>query len=222
MFKVFLIAITALFIVQDAAAQGGSGDHTRQAFMQYYKNLNNLDLEIAGRGYGHVRTDIPGDEGTEYWCFGGIPMYDRKSRLLVGHANDCLSGVVDDNGTITVNPGFTFFDFFAPDGDVYTLMVSGNITVQATAVPTKTAWGLNVTHITGSSVEDNGINNTCVGGSGPFDEANCVSRISGMVDMTGVNPQDIPNSTLDFSCFFAIEGLELENWAINLASQNIQ
>lgn len=203
------------------AVHAAPDSDTRNAFKQFYSNLTNLELEIAGTGYGHIRTDIPGDEGTEYWCFGGIPMYDKKSRLLVGYANDCLSGVIDDNGTITVNPGFTFFDFFAPNNDVYTLMVSGNITVQAAAVPTKTAWGLNVTHITGSSAHDNGFNNTCVGGSGPFDEANCVSRISGMVDMTGVNPQDIPNSTLKFSCFFSVEGLELEGWAIDLASQGL-
>ena len=218
MFRSLLITILLVWSVSAVAAPDKD---TKNAFKQFYNNLTNLELEIAGTGYGHIRVDIPGDEGVEYWCFGGIPMYDKKSRLLVGYANDCLSGVIDDNGTVTVNPGFTFFDFFAPDGDVFTLMVSGNITVQAAAVPTQTAWGLDVTHITGSSVADKRDNNTCVGGSGPFDEARCVSRISGMVDMSNINPQDIPNSTLKFSCYFSVEGLKLKKWAVRSAAEQL-
>ena len=218
MIKNFLTVIVLSLFASLAFA---ADEDTKNAFKQHYEYLHNIELEIAGTGHGHVRTDIPGDEGTEYWCFGGIPMYDKKSRMLVGYANDCLSGVIDDNGTVTVNPGFTFFDFFAPGGDVYTLMVSGNITVQAAAVPTETAWGLDVTHITGSSAHDDGTNNTCIGGSGPFDEAKCVSRISGMVDMSGINPQDIPGSKLKFSCFFSIDGLMLNGWAINLAAEEL-
>jgi len=213
--------ISLFFFLFSAVAVAAPDADTQNAFKMYYGSLTNIDVEIAGRGYGHVRTDLPGLEGQTAWCFGGIPMYDRKSRMLAGYANDCLIGVVDDNGTVTVNPGFTFFDFFAPGGDTYTLTVSGNITVQATAVNTETAWGLDVTHITGSSVADDGVNNTCIGGSGPFDEANCVSRISGMVNMSNLNPQDIDNSVLDFSCMFSIEGLELEGWAINSAAQGL-
>ena len=216
--KYFIAILTALF---SFPAHAVATSDTKNAFFQYYEYKHNIELEIAGTGYGHIRTDIPGDEGKEYWCFGGIPMYDKKSRMLVGYANDCLSGVVDEDGSVSVNPGFTFLNFFAPDGEVWTLMVSGSITVQPTLVDTRTAWGLDVTHITGSSVNRNGTNNTCISGSGPYDGAECVSRISGMVDMSKMNPQDIDNSTIGFSCFFSIEDLMLQDWAIQQAAQSL-
>lgn len=213
--------LTLLLLIAFSIPAFAATDESKNGFKQYYKTLKNMELEIAGTGWGHVRTDIPGDEGIEYWCFAGIPMYDKKSRLLVGHANDCLSGVVIDEGAVSVNPGFTFLDFFAPNGDTWTLTVSGNISVQPTTVQTKTAWKLDVTHITGSSKANEDGNNTCVGGSGPFDEARCVSRISGMVNMSELNPADIPGSKLQFSCFFSIENLKLENWAINGAAESL-
>lgn len=214
----YLIAILAAVVASIAYA---TDSNTKNAFFQYYEYKHNIELEIAGTGYGRIRTDIPGDKGTEYWCFKGIPMYDKKSRMLVGFAEDCLSGVIDDGGVVSVNPGFTFLEFFAPDGEVWSLMVSGSISVQPTLVETKTAWGMDVTHITGSSVNRNGTNNTCVGGSGPYDSAECVSRISGMVDMSNMIPQDIDNSTIGFSCFFSIEDLMLNEWAIWKAARRL-
>ena len=92
--------------------------------------------------------------------------------------------------------------------------------MQPTTVTTKTAWDLDVTHITGASINQKG-NNTCAGGSGPFDSAKCVSRISGMLNMSNLNPEDIPGSTIDFSCFFSVEGLRLKRWAINDAAQSL-
>jgi hypothetical protein len=194
--------------------------NTKNAFFQYYDYKHNVELEIAGTGYGHIRTDIPGDEGKEYACFGGIPIYDKKSRMLVGFANDCMTDIEDENGAISLK-GFTFLDFFAPDGEVWTLMVTGGISVQPVTVKTDTAWGMDVTHITGSSVGRNNTNNTCVGGSGPFDGAECISRISGMVNMENMNPQDIDNSAIGFSCFFSIEDLMLQDWAIQQAAQSL-
>lgn len=214
--KILLI----VFLTTFASLSHAAARDTKNAFEQFYSNLNNLELEIAGTGHGRVRDDIPGDEGKEYWCFDGIPMYDKKSRLLVGYAEDCLSGVVNDNGAVSVNPGFTFFNFFAPNEN-WVLMVTGNISVQPTVVRTETSWGLDVTHITGSSASDGRGNNTCVGGTGPFDGAKCVSRISGMVDMSNVSPTNIPNSSLTFSCFFSIEGLKLKQRAIRIASRRL-
>lgn len=216
--KILLALLLFSFPLLAVAEPDGA---TQQAFKQFYKDLNNLELEIAGTGYGHIRTDLPGFEGKEAWCFGGIPMYDKKSRLHVGYANDCLMGVINEDGSISVNPGFTFFDFFAPNGEVHTLMVSGGVSVQPVTVKTQTSWGMNVTHITGSSASDTRRNNTCVGGSGPFDGASCVSRISGMVDMSNMDPANIPGSTITFSCFFAVEGLRLKRWAIDSASEQL-
>ena len=195
---------------------------TKKAFKQFYGNISNMELEIAGTGHGHTRVDLPGLEGQTAWCFGGIPMYDKKSQLLVGYANDCFIGVAaDEVGGLSVNPGLTFLDFFAPNGEVYTVTVSGPITAQPVTVPTQSAWGLNVTHITGASSKVEQGNNTCVGGSGPFDELSCVSRISGMVDMSNLNPENIEGSTIGFSCFFSIENIKLQRWAVNNAAKGL-
>lgn len=219
MMKNFILAlILALFALPALATPP---QPNQDAFKQYYKNFNGGVYELAGVGYGHVRTDIPGDEGETYWCFGGLEVYDKKSGALVGTGVDCLGQVVDNNGAVTVGKGFTFFDFFGPNGTTYTLYAGGPVSVQPVTTPTKTSWGLDVTHITGSSIDDDGVNNTCKGGSGPFDGAECVSRISGMVNMSNMDPNDIPNSTITFSCIFVIESLELQQWAIDNAAANL-
>lgn len=219
----FMKKLIILFgLLFSASVFANAPTESQNAFKLFYGSLNKIQVEIAGKGFGHMRT-VPGQGDTMFACFGGIPMYDQKSGYLVGYANDCLNPTVNEDGSVAVLPGFTFFDFFAPNGGTWTLMVAGNISVQPTVaqVDTKTAWGLEVTHITGSSMHLDGINNTVVGGSGPFDGAKGVSRISGMVNMSKVNMTDIPNSTLDFSCFFAIEGLELEQWAIDSAAASL-
>jgi hypothetical protein len=172
------------------------------------ERLTGLELEMAGKGWKHIRTDIPNTKGSESMCFGGIHIIDKKSGLIVGEANDCLSNVQDNNGALQVF-GTTFLNFFGAD-DVHTLIVQGNISVQPVTVPAKTAWGMKVTHITGSSNEAG--NNAVIGGSGFFEGATGTGRISGMVDMSKIDHPTDPH--IVFSCMLSVTDLQLASWAI--------
>ncbi|WP_299072997.1 hypothetical protein [uncultured Paraglaciecola sp.] len=198
---------------------GEASQQSQDGFELYYSNLKNLELEIAGTGQGSLR-DIPG-ESDPVWCFTGIPMYDKKSGMLVGYAEDCLAGVTaDDAGNVSVLPGYTYLRFFAPGGETWELSVSGNISVLPTVVQTETQWGLPVTHITGSSKRST-LSNGIVSGTGPFKNARGQGRISGMVNMSNFNPDDVEGSTIDFSCFFSIVDLTLSSFSIRDAAETL-
>ena len=224
--KLIIAAVLLMFSGVAVAFSGfpGSGDPsqvTQDAFEQYAENIGNMSLAIEGTGNGSFRT-ISG-ESEPVWCFTDIPMYDRKSGLLVGYAEDCLAGVTaNENGGVSVLPGYTYLRFFAPGG-TWDLVVSGNISVIPTVVQTETQYGAAVSHITGSSKESTLIGNGVKGNlsTGLFKNARGQGRISGMVNMANFDPANVEGSSIDFSCYFNIVDLELSSFAVRDVAETL-
>jgi len=172
----------------------------------YHERLTRMDINLVGKGWKHIRTDIPNFEGQEFVCFAGLSLIDMATNRKVGTGNDCLGQIVNDNGAISLQ-GHTFMDFWG-ENDVETLMVQGRITVQPVTVPTTSPNGMMVTHVTGSASEGDG---GVIGGSGIYDGATGNNRLSGLVDMTSFGSG---GDHIIFDCIFRISDLKLANWAI--------
>ncbi len=104
---------------------------------------------------------------------------------------------MDENGNINI-VGTTIFKL--PQGR---LITQGPLSLRPVDIPMKTAFGMNVTHITGAGREGN----TIVKGTKKYKFATANVRLSGMVDMSEFTGE--VGDPVQFSCFFVISNIEL-------------
>ncbi len=156
----------------------------------YNDRKQDMVLQLVGVGnmYTAQMPNVQGDS----MCF-DVNVIDMRSNLNIGTATDCIGEVAEDENGVITTKGTTTFRL--PGGEFVT---QGMITISPAKVPTVTAFGMNVTHITGSAAEGNSV----ISGTGNYAGMQANARLSGMLwlgDFAG-NPGD----PVEFSCFFII------------------
>ena len=162
------------------------------AFAENQGGGNNvMVLNLIGTGSGEVRPvpDIDGDgEDDTATCF-TVELFNAKNGRWLGHADDCLSMIVNNEGSINL-VGTTYF--YLPQG---TLITRGETTVQPVTTEIMTP-ATTMPHITGATGTGNAI---LAESSGRFMGQTGTVRLSGMVDMS-----DLDNGNITFDCLFVI------------------
>lgn len=150
-----------------------------------------LVLNLKGAAAGTQRsydTDGDGQDDTTAMCF-DAPIIDPATGDQIGSGSDCLDVQSNDSGNIQL----TGTGFFELDGGL--LVVQGQTTVRPVLQPTMRD-GINFTHITGAN-SDGGL----MYGTGVFDNTSGSVRLSGQVDMSRVESDNI----IYFDCLFIVE-----------------
>ena len=153
-----------------------------------------LALNLIGSGamYEDTVPDIDGDLIDDPAICFDVGLINVQTQQVIGTATDCLSQIVP-TGTGLALIGTTTFHL--PEGD---LVTRGATTVQPVLHPTVTPTGVNITHITGASSDQNAI----LTGTRGFKNATGSVRLSGMVDMT--NFAGNVGDPIVFDCLFLI------------------
>ena len=192
--KQLFIAATLFMFSGITFALGNFGPE--QPHETYYdQHRGDIVVMLAGSDKATPRF-LPGVEGSSF-CF-DVDLVELGTNQIIGTGMDCVGEIEVDEATGNINiVGTTVFKF--PEG---TLTTQGPLAIRPVDIPMKSAFGMNVTHITGAGREGN----TIVSGTGKYANATANVRLSGMVDMELFNGTFTP---IGFSCLFVISNIEL-------------
>ncbi len=153
--------------------------------------MDHLVIQFKGTATAVVTefdTDGDGIADTTAPCF-EAPIFNPATGRQIGTGSDCLDVASNDNGNIQLT-GTGFFNL--DDGMI---VVQGLTTVRPVLQPTRRG-DIEFTHITGAN-GDGGL----MYGTGRYQGASGMVRLSGQVDMSRLQAEDM----IHFDCIFIID-----------------
>ncbi len=156
MFKIFYVALLALFVTSANAANRGG-------------QVLTFNLKGTGTAYTAEIPVIDGSWTNTATCF-DVELYDLTTGFQIGTATDCLADIVEEQGGIKL-VGTTFFNFTGGA----TIVSRGNTTVMPVLHGSP-----GFTHITGAGSDGNGI----LSGTNQYENASGGVRLSGLVNLS--------------------------------------